>query len=494
MGIIGNAFKREIGKNTGKTVSNIIFGDKWSTPYRRADAARETRAEAQRIRQEADAERISEKVREDHARYLNSVDNAVIQNIDQVIAIRFDDVDPSHLCHQLQGLIVQLKVNNFKDNSDEDKIRAKYSNAVLEKSKQGLELLVAIDPLNKQIPYFDKQILEAERTKSKVFKWYLIISVIIAFFISILSPILAVIIWGIVTLFVLIGCSIIRKIREKKYVYIVKAQKEQRTNALAQSKKQDKYEHIIKQKEDLDSELLQKQDELRARKETKTTQKETSKSEILKQHDALWERYYSLHPILERGYQVCETTEHKDILIIGLCSNSPTGNSHNGLSAYPFHSMVDQKIIMDMLVGQGFNLFSASTYLDLFSCKELADVIRYELIQNPKTFDYVVNQVRVAQNVIEDIITPKIIIILEKDAWAFFGRIKKLTWMGYSYQIIGDVNGLEICEITGFTNAKDRLAQDTRHQTNLIGTKIIFTNYSEQNKLPKAEQLLSYLK
>jgi len=87
MGIIGNAFKREIGKNTGKTVSNIILGDKWSTPYRRADAARETRAEAQRIRQEADAERISEKVREDHARYLNSVDKAVIQNIDQVLLL-----------------------------------------------------------------------------------------------------------------------------------------------------------------------------------------------------------------------------------------------------------------------------------------------------------------------------------------------------------------------------------------------------------------------
>ena len=38
MGLIGRSLKsgfgREIGKNTGKVVSNVIFGDKHSTPYR----------------------------------------------------------------------------------------------------------------------------------------------------------------------------------------------------------------------------------------------------------------------------------------------------------------------------------------------------------------------------------------------------------------------------------------------------------------------------
>ena len=35
MGIIENSIKREIGKNTGKFISNLMFGDKHSTPYRR---------------------------------------------------------------------------------------------------------------------------------------------------------------------------------------------------------------------------------------------------------------------------------------------------------------------------------------------------------------------------------------------------------------------------------------------------------------------------
>lgn len=34
MGIGTNWFKREIGKNTGKYVSNKIFGDKWATPHK----------------------------------------------------------------------------------------------------------------------------------------------------------------------------------------------------------------------------------------------------------------------------------------------------------------------------------------------------------------------------------------------------------------------------------------------------------------------------
>lgn len=120
MGVFENAFKRELGKNTAKTASNLLFGDKWSTPYRRTDAAREKRAEAamehaeaHKIRQRAEADRILQQVDERHSNYLNAVDNAVIQNIDQVISLQFDDSNPSHLCHQLQGLVVQLKVNSL---------------------------------------------------------------------------------------------------------------------------------------------------------------------------------------------------------------------------------------------------------------------------------------------------------------------------------------------------------------------------------------------
>jgi len=39
MGIFDDSFKRELGKNSGKMVSNMIFGDNHSTPYRRVHNA-----------------------------------------------------------------------------------------------------------------------------------------------------------------------------------------------------------------------------------------------------------------------------------------------------------------------------------------------------------------------------------------------------------------------------------------------------------------------
>lgn len=40
MGTFENALKRELGKNTGKAISNFVFGDAHSTPYRRTSSRR----------------------------------------------------------------------------------------------------------------------------------------------------------------------------------------------------------------------------------------------------------------------------------------------------------------------------------------------------------------------------------------------------------------------------------------------------------------------
>lgn len=510
MGVFGNAFKRELGKNTAKTASNIIFGDRWSTPYRRTDTAREVRAEAakeraeaHRIRQEAEADRILQQTNERHSNYLNAIDNAVIQNIDQVIAMQFDDTNPSHLCHQLQGLIIQLRVNSLSEDTEEERIRAKYTKAVIEKAKQGLEILLAIDPLNRQIPLFDEKIYESEHASDKKrFKKFLKIISGIAFALGFascaLSPFLIipiVFVWFNTILIVLIIKAIRRKVRKHKYAYIEKANNDAKKVAIASAQTKNKINivHAEDQKQKLEDELNQLNIEINEHTNMVSKQSDNFKSDIVKQTEALWEKHHSLHPILERGFQVCETRGHKDILIMRLCANDATGCCYAGQSVYQFPTMIDfgsdWKVEMDMLVGQGFNLLSASTSLNMFSCKEYVNPLVDDIIRNPRTFNYVVDQITVTQNIIEDIITPKVIIVLNKEAEAFFGHIKKLTWMGYTFRTAGDINGLEVCEITGFSNANDRLAQDTRHMTNLIGTKIIFAGISDYRKYPKADQL-----
>ena len=56
MGTFGNSFSREIGKNTGKVVSNAVFGDKWSTPHRINSSVNIKVAEIKAVQAKADAE------------------------------------------------------------------------------------------------------------------------------------------------------------------------------------------------------------------------------------------------------------------------------------------------------------------------------------------------------------------------------------------------------------------------------------------------------
>jgi hypothetical protein len=79
MGRIGNSFKREIGKNAGKAVSNLIFGDSHSTPYRRVDSNN-------RERRTAIAERNAEaKIERERKADLNNLNAAVLRNADIVL-------------------------------------------------------------------------------------------------------------------------------------------------------------------------------------------------------------------------------------------------------------------------------------------------------------------------------------------------------------------------------------------------------------------------
>jgi hypothetical protein len=143
MGIIGNSIKREFGKNTGKVVSNILFGDMHSTPYRRVDSARVRATEA--------------KIERQYKEQLFAIDNAVLENIDAVASYRISN-EKEELLHQLSELSVQLKANNWREtlNSEEAKVRNKFCDALFEKYKQCLRTLEAIAPDEPQLGYYKK--------------------------------------------------------------------------------------------------------------------------------------------------------------------------------------------------------------------------------------------------------------------------------------------------------------------------------------------------
>ena len=165
MGTIGNAFKREIGKNIGKTASNALFGDSWSTPYRRTNSrAAETRAEA---RARFDNER-AESIRKNN---LNVIDSAVIDNIDSVIEGEDYGESSEDIIRQILDLLVQVDVHSFNAHNEEQKVRAKYALAVVSKMAQCINTLEYQDPMNPRLDYLTWKYLKAKWRKIFSFRF-----------------------------------------------------------------------------------------------------------------------------------------------------------------------------------------------------------------------------------------------------------------------------------------------------------------------------------
>lgn len=159
MGTLGNAFKRELGKNTGKFVSNVIFGDGHSTPYRRVDKARETNAnanlqmaearktnanarlqmaEARMEIAEAQAQEARERSKRERKNQIYAVDSAVLENID-LLNSQAIPTDKQELLQFLSVLAVQLKATPWLDESRE-------ANALLEKFRLSIYELETAAP------------------------------------------------------------------------------------------------------------------------------------------------------------------------------------------------------------------------------------------------------------------------------------------------------------------------------------------------------------
>ena len=166
----GKSFERELGKNTGKWVSNVIFRDGHSTPYRRVGSTqhREPRRTQAELRHELESQRIAaeERIRRNQIAAENKrqkkeqnllIDSAVLQNVDMVSSIKVTN-NSEQLVDLLSELSIQVKTNNWHRNNEEGKIRNKYNEALLEKYNQAFLRLKSIDPNNSQLEYFARNL------------------------------------------------------------------------------------------------------------------------------------------------------------------------------------------------------------------------------------------------------------------------------------------------------------------------------------------------
>ena len=174
MSKISDSFKRQIGRDAGKVASNFIFGDKHSTPYRRV----------------AGKQKVDNQTGIQKEQMLNSIDGAVINAVDQVVAIRFPN-DEYGITAILDELELQLEASKWKEEVGEDeekaKIRNKYPDVVLKKFKQGVKKLEKTDADEETKKHYTKIFTKYRRKQiwAKYNYWFVLLG--IAIFIIILS-------------------------------------------------------------------------------------------------------------------------------------------------------------------------------------------------------------------------------------------------------------------------------------------------------------------
>lgn len=500
-------FKQGFGDKAGKNTANALFnllGIDFSDRRRvSVDLSEKRQAQAEYVRTKAD---IAEK------NQLNLIDQAVLENVDKVVGIAFS-YEPEELCVQLSQLAVQLETNSWGDTNDEEaKIRNKYTSAVLSKFKLGVKQLSYLDPNNPHIDEFQDIIRKANRRR--FWGQYKIWIILLAVFVSLIA---IVIVdenqeffgkwWPV---FAAIGALIVCLL-----IYIPVHRNKVKNNRIMAYMK----EHSTTPSEDeprkvtpsteATSPVIEKTVVPESMPTTPVEKPIAStpmkfdlydsnigarRLALQQRYNEMWAKYGGLHEIMSRGYAACETLESKSILIVGF-NPSYGGSSENQMYRLPIETSGYWGNVLKMIwePRKHVNLTNKAAYIDMFAFREThQDIANKEIIQNPKLFPYVVEQISFTQELIENIIKPQIIVIKNQGAWAFWGKLPQFTWMGYKFEHIEDTPHGELCRIRGFRKDNDRInSQITK--SNIDGAYVLFTTHTAVDTYPTPAYLQELL-
>ncbi len=212
--------------------------------------------------------------------------------------------------------------------------------------------------------------------------------------------------------------------------------------------------------------------------------------------------------IAERGYLFSENKVQKDILITGINPSFRENDKQIDFRSFDFQqTVIDKKwdnywsplrnIVYDP--ENNIDLRIQSSYLDIFYFREKEQKkIRKEILKSSEGVRFLAEQLVVSQYVIEEIISPKIIIVKNRESAAYWGKFaeKGIIWMGYQLDFIQNCACGELYKITGLNNSIERVSPDIK-DTKLLNTLILFSQhinqYTKKEKRPTASFLYELL-
>ena len=233
--------------------------------------------------------------------------------------------------------------------------------------------------------------------------------------------------------------------------------------------------------------------------------------ELNKAIEKLWNQHKETwlpDRIKERFYGFYENYNPKDILVLGLNPFYGKSPKQSKPVKYNVADMLKYVTAESPLYECYFNriqkmLKSSEFSIDLNHQMAYADLFYYRTNERKKTLDllletkegflFLQDQLKITQQLIEEVIQPKIIIATHLEIATFLGiskTEKEIPSLNYAFELVNETfSGYRVYEIKGFKN-------NANHQTNLLGTRVICTPYlfsSDNTSYLKAEEILKEL-
>lgn len=185
--------------------------------------------------------------------------------------------------------------------------------------------------------------------------------------------------------------------------------------------------------------------------------------------DEIWERYkLSLghNETYQKGY-VYSIPRRSNILVTGI------NPSYNGKPSHPFYyDTADNQYFKNLRI-----IAPDATYLDLFNVRGNQHCIA-EIAKLQEGLFFLADQLRYTQELIEDTVKPRLILVFNKGSWGYWGYDPNpsIVWMGYEFEFVIELEYGRLMRITGLKDSPLRIAQHLK-TTNLNGCLVYFSKY-----------------
>lgn len=176
-----------------------------------------------------------------------------------------------------------------------------------------------------------------------------------------------------------------------------------------------------------------------------------------------------LNAIVSRHFKYA-IPEKNDILVTGLNPSFSNREKNKGTLCDYVYSTQKSAFFKSIRSNIGSENVS---YMDLLYYRNTkADVINDFLYEKA---EFIVRQLTLSQQIIEDAIEPKIILVQSEPSYKFWGILDDI-WMGYEFKKVMNLKEGVLYEITGFKEKDNCLRLNfDRKQTNLVGTAVYFS-------------------